>query len=171
MPCPFLSSFNANFLRNNASLLLKTYGHACPVIANTLQVEIAPQLAVAKRGFSFLSKKPQNEQPEDSGKKCPFLSTATTSKLVKEVREDIQDIPATRPFHYEEFFAEQIMRKKRDHSYRVFKKVNRLAEQGKFPRAMEYSWGESYFFYFSNPILTALEFILEFVVQCNFGVT
>ncbi|XP_059610233.1 5-aminolevulinate synthase, erythroid-specific, mitochondrial [Phlebotomus argentipes] len=137
MPCPFLSNFNASFLRNNASLLLKTYGHHCPVLTNTLEGSIAPQ---AKRGFSFLSKKPQ--EPETPARKCPFLSTATTSKLVTEVREDIQDIPSTRPFHYEQFFAEQIMRKKRDHSYRVFKKVNRLAEQGKFPRAVEYSWGE-----------------------------
>ncbi|XP_034231167.1 5-aminolevulinate synthase, erythroid-specific, mitochondrial isoform X3 [Thrips palmi] len=43
-------------------------------------------------------------------------------------------------FEYEEFFHEQIMRKKHDHSYRVFKKVNRLASD--FPSALEYSWGE-----------------------------
>uniref|UniRef100_A0A1B6D2X7 5-aminolevulinate synthase n=3 Tax=Clastoptera arizonana TaxID=38151 RepID=A0A1B6D2X7_9HEMI len=43
-------------------------------------------------------------------------------------------------FPYNDFFQEQIMRKKRDHSYRVFKKVNRLAKN--FPLAMEYSWGE-----------------------------
>ncbi|XP_055678923.1 5-aminolevulinate synthase, erythroid-specific, mitochondrial [Lutzomyia longipalpis] len=141
MPCPFLSNFNANFLRNNASLLLKTYGHHCPVLTNTIQGEIAPQMAVVKRNFSFLSKK-SHDEANVAPKKCPFLSTATTSKLVTEVREDIQDIPSTRSFQYEEFFAEQIQRKKKDHSYRIFKKVNRLAEQGKFPRAMEYSWGE-----------------------------
>lgn len=45
-------------------------------------------------------------------------------------------------FPYEEFFHQQIMRKKKDHSYRVFKKVNRLAGPGKFPSALEYSWGE-----------------------------
>jgi 5-aminolevulinate synthase len=43
-------------------------------------------------------------------------------------------------FPYEEFFHEQIMQKKRDHSYRVFKKVNRMAAE--FPGAYEYSWGE-----------------------------
>ena len=43
-------------------------------------------------------------------------------------------------FQYEAFFHEQIMRKKQDHSYRVFKKVNRLATE--FPSALEYSWGE-----------------------------
>lgn len=45
-------------------------------------------------------------------------------------------------FPYEEFFHQQILRKKKDHSYRVFKKVNRLAGPGKFPSALEYSWGE-----------------------------
>lgn len=34
------------------------------------------------------------------------------------------------------------MRKKKDHSYRIFKKVNRLANEGLFPKALEYSWGE-----------------------------
>nr|CAI5833521.1 unnamed protein product [Callosobruchus analis] len=34
------------------------------------------------------------------------------------------------------------MKKKKEHSYRIFKKVNRLAGPGQFPRAMEYSWGE-----------------------------
>lgn len=40
-------------------------------------------------------------------------------------------------FQYDEFFHDQIMRKKKDHSYRVFKKVNRLATH--FPAAYEYS--------------------------------
>jgi 5-aminolevulinate synthase len=43
-------------------------------------------------------------------------------------------------FAYESFFQEQIRQKKLDHSYRVFKKVNRSAES--FPAAREYSWGE-----------------------------
>ena len=43
-------------------------------------------------------------------------------------------------YDYNNFFTEQIMKKKLDHSYRVFKKVNRSAEN--FPTAKEYSWGE-----------------------------
>ncbi|KAG8238252.1 hypothetical protein J437_LFUL017816, partial [Ladona fulva] len=43
-------------------------------------------------------------------------------------------------FAYENFFHEQINKKKKDHSYRIFKKVNRLANE--FPSAVEYSWGE-----------------------------
>lgn len=45
-------------------------------------------------------------------------------------------------FGYENFFREQILKKKQDHSYRVFKKVNRLAGQGLFPHALEYSTAE-----------------------------
>lgn len=45
-------------------------------------------------------------------------------------------------FAYDSFFHQQIMKKKREHSYRIFKKVNRLAGPGEFPQAMEYSWGE-----------------------------
>ena len=43
-------------------------------------------------------------------------------------------------FPYNDFFQEQISKKKADHSYRVFKKVIRLADQ--FPKAKEYSYGE-----------------------------
>ncbi|PSN56404.1 5-aminolevulinate synthase [Blattella germanica] len=80
-------------------------------------------------------------------KKCPFLAEVTP--LVKEASREMQDdiIDLTPPssekievFPYEEFFQEQIMKKKKDHSYRVFRKVNRLAAD--FPGAYEYSWGE-----------------------------
>ncbi len=43
-------------------------------------------------------------------------------------------------FKYDDFFKSQIMKKKMDHSYRVFKKVNRNAEN--FPAANEFSWGQ-----------------------------
>jgi 5-aminolevulinate synthase len=43
-------------------------------------------------------------------------------------------------FGYEQFFKDQILKKKLDHSYRIFKKVNRLAD--KFPAAREFSWGD-----------------------------
>ena len=43
-------------------------------------------------------------------------------------------------FKYEQYFKDQILKKKMDHSYRVFKKVNRDA--GSFPHAQEFSWGE-----------------------------
>lgn len=54
--------------------------------------------------------------------------------LANDVKRESKDFP------YEDFFHGQIRKKKEDHSYRIFKKVNRLAD--KFPAAVEYSWGE-----------------------------
>ena len=39
-------------------------------------------------------------------------------------------------FDYETFFQDQIQKKKLDHSYRIFKKVNRMADS--FPAAREF---------------------------------
>lgn len=144
MPCPFLTRLSTSYVRNYAPALLKAYGAQCPVVARTIStlqnppVESASAAKVEQnRNLSSL----QQPKPKDEGgKKCPFLSTAAPH--VKELGAESVDVPASRPFQYEEFFHEQIMRKKKDHSYRVFKKVNRLAEAGKFPQALEYSWGE-----------------------------
>lgn len=40
-------------------------------------------------------------------------------------------------FDYEEFFMSEVEKKKKDDTYRIFKKVNRLAEA--FPHALDYS--------------------------------
>lgn len=145
MPCPFLTRLSTSYVRNYAPALLKAYGAQCPVVARTIStlqnpppsVESASAKVDQNRNLSSLQ---QPKPKEEGGKKCPFLSTAAPH--VKELGAESVDVPASRPFQYEEFFHEQIMRKKKDHSYRVFKKVNRLAEAGKFPQALEYSWGE-----------------------------
>lgn len=80
--------------------------------------------------------------------KCPFLTEV--NGMVKEAsQEDIiemkseeETVNAESVFPYDQFFHQQIMKKKRDHSYRIFKKVNRLAGPGQFPKALEYSYGE-----------------------------
>lgn len=157
MPCPFLTRLSANYVRNYAPALLKTYGNQCPVV--TRAISQLGGVGGTSSGSSSASQSP-NESPAKkmevkrnisslqhkevaADKKCPFLSN--TGAQVKEVNEAMQDIPPNRsevPFAYEDFFHEQIMRKKKDHSYRVFKKVNRLAGEGQFPSAKEYSWGE-----------------------------
>ena len=48
-----------------------------------------------------------------------------------------KEISIKSSFDYEQFFHSQILKKKQDHSYRVFKKVNRLAQS--FPSALEYT--------------------------------
>jgi 5-aminolevulinate synthase len=74
---------------------------------------------------------------------CPFLKEV--NNVIKEVKNDDiiemkNEVHAT--FAYDSFFHQQIMKKKKEHSYRIFKKVNRLAGPGEFPKALEYSWGE-----------------------------
>lgn len=97
----------------------------------------------------------------DVASSCPFVNSVlppsavkhATQAMLEDVRDDVAHVhsglprkqgsmpmPSSESFPYEEFFHEQIMKKKNDHSYRVFKKVNRLAAE--FPSAKEYSWGE-----------------------------
>lgn len=163
MPCPFLTRLNANYVRNYAPTLLKAYGHNCPAVARTIstmqqqqQTESSittgvtePSAAVNHRARS-LSTQTQAAHPQADGgaaKKCPFLATDSGAKVLKEVDPELhQDIPSSRTavgaFPYENFFHDQIARKKQDHSYRVFKKVSRLAGEGQFPSALEHSWGD-----------------------------
>lgn len=164
MPCPFLTRLSTSYVRNYGPSLLKAYGSQCPVVARTISslqnppagtadaTGTAGTVAIKKKEPVAAPKQPEVKAPsrnlsslqqpkaKEEAKKCPFLSSAAPH--VKELGAESVDVPASRPFQYEEFFHEQIMRKKKDHSYRVFKKVNRLAEAGKFPQAMEYSWGE-----------------------------
>lgn len=154
MPCPFLTRLGTNYVRNYAPSLLKTYGNQCPVVSRAITTLQTPPPTKSKtetagvngpvetetrtRGISSLKKSPAENPIE----KCPFLSDSGSSKIIREVSETIEDVPLNRGFPYEDFFHEQIMRKKKDYSYRVFKKVSRLAGPGQFPTAMEYSWGE-----------------------------
>jgi hypothetical protein len=52
----------------------------------------------------------------------------------------VDSVIMTDTYKYDDFFKSQIMKKKMDHSYRIFKKVNRSAES--FPAAQEFSWGQ-----------------------------
>ncbi|XP_049283864.1 5-aminolevulinate synthase, erythroid-specific, mitochondrial isoform X2 [Anopheles funestus] len=169
MPCPFLTRLSTSYVRNYAPALLKAYGAQCPVVQRSISSlqgsqagagvtvgtgasagtqEVASKkesTAEARRNLSSLQQpKPLQSEPagnkQAGAKKCPFLNTAAPH--VKELGAESVEIPTERKFQYEDFFHEQILRKKQDHSYRVFKKVNRLAAEGQFPRALEYSWGE-----------------------------
>lgn len=188
MPCPFLTRLNANYVRNYAPTLLKTYGHNCPVVARTVSTMQQQSLLVTaadsagtpaaaakptaaiplpqQRTARVLSTQTQPDTNQSSASssvaadqqqagKCPFLATEKANSVLREVDAELQDIPAERKernfaaaasrdtsFQYERFFHEQIARKKQDYSYRVFKKVSRLAGVGQFPSALEHSWGE-----------------------------
>ncbi|XP_063533373.1 5-aminolevulinate synthase, erythroid-specific, mitochondrial [Cydia strobilella] len=111
MPCPFLGSLNQAFVRNYGAALMKQYGNYCPIIS---------------RGFRSLG---QDET------KCPFIQeNSIVSEAPREMTEDIVD---RSPYQYDKFFHDQINAKKKDYSYRVFRKVSRLAAEGAYPQALE----------------------------------
>ena len=128
MPCPFMTRLPSNYLRNYAGSLFKTFGDQCPAVRRAAAVAPVHHDA-AKMATAAAAEK-------DVEAKCPFV--AATAK--KEGEETPIAPPMTKPFAYEAFFQDQILKKKLDHSYRVFKKVNRNA--GAFPAASEFSWGE-----------------------------
>ncbi|XP_020278857.1 5-aminolevulinate synthase, erythroid-specific, mitochondrial isoform X2 [Pseudomyrmex gracilis] len=133
MPCPFLTNLSANFVRNYGSSLLMNYRQHCPVMSKLLNT---------------MPEEKSQPIPETIENQCPFLfrERNAVTEASPAVEEDVISVDNVEQkeeassFPYETFFHEQIKRKKNDHSYRVFKKVNRLAEN--FPTAMEYSWGE-----------------------------
>ncbi|XP_050737070.1 5-aminolevulinate synthase, erythroid-specific, mitochondrial-like isoform X2 [Eriocheir sinensis] len=131
MSCPFLSRLPGQFVMNYCRTLVRQYGEMCPVVTSVLP----------SRSFTSLS----STQDPEGEKKCPFLrSNGVVKQASREVQEDVIDLSTreqeVHSFPYNEFFQKQIAQKKADHSYRVFKKVIRLADQ--FPKAKEYSYGE-----------------------------
>ncbi|KAL9920190.1 5-aminolevulinate synthase [Glossina fuscipes fuscipes] len=149
MPCPFLTRLGANFVRNYGENLYQAYGRFCPVLRNNGQAVLTNEMG-------------QVELPAiniDIAR--PYATSNISTKVdeeltkMKEVVQEVKEEPTPTPttvetvaakaneqFGYENFFHDQIMKKKQDHSYRVFKKVNRLAGSGLFPHALEYSTRE-----------------------------
>lgn len=141
MPCPFLTRLSTTYVRNHGPVLLKTYGNHCPVASrfiSTLQSTINSKSATAA---AIDTATPDGIDDISKDSKCPFLASDAAAKIVRNVSDNVEN-HAGQAFAYEDFFHEQIQRKKNDHSYRIFKKVSRLAGAGEFPKAYEYSWGE-----------------------------
>lgn len=145
MPSLRLTRLSANYVRNYAPILLKTYGNQCPAVSRTISSLQNPPIAnvstTTNANALETAVQPTNESIANDTK-FPFLSsTSSAANIIRNVDDSVQDIPAERIFGYENFFHDQIQRKKQDNSYRVFKKVSRLAGTGEFPKALEYSWG------------------------------
>lgn len=136
---------SASYVRNYAPVLLKTYGNQCPVVSRSISSLQNPPVANVSTTTNANAAETAAQLTNESianDTKCPFLSSSSSAaNIIRNVDDSVQDIPAERVFGYENFFHEQIQRKKQDHSYRVFKKVSRLAGSGEFPKAFEYSWG------------------------------
>jgi 5-aminolevulinate synthase len=142
MPCPFLTRLSSTYVRNYAPILVKAYGNQCPVVTRAIS-QLQNATGAAETTIKNQERNLSSAHPKeivDSKFQAP-PSLAEVDSHLKEVNENLlQDIPireSQSQFAYEDFFHEQIMKKKRDHSYRIFKKVNRLAGPGLFPKGLE----------------------------------
>eukprot|EP00092_Neocalanus_flemingeri_P096300 GFUD01122577.1.p1 GENE.GFUD01122577.1~~GFUD01122577.1.p1 ORF type:complete len:532 (-),score=136.62 GFUD01122577.1:151-1746(-) len=129
MPCPFLSRLPSQFVKNYSGKLLKTYGDHCPVVSQGTHSLAASTLQQNAQCPVARTKIRQNDGIDSPIKPIIALSNDL------EVKEFTKS-----SFGYETFFDDQIQKKKMDHSYRIFKKVNRVAKN--FPAAREFSWGK-----------------------------
>ncbi|EHB01790.1 5-aminolevulinate synthase, nonspecific, mitochondrial [Heterocephalus glaber] len=99
-------------------------------------------------GTQLPSGHPSSATSQGTASKCPFLAAQMSQKgssvfckASLELQEDVQEMHAVRKaistFQYDHFFEKKIDEKKNDHTYRVFKTVNRRAHI--FPMADDYS--------------------------------
>ncbi|ELU17112.1 hypothetical protein CAPTEDRAFT_165396 [Capitella teleta] len=119
----------------------------CPFISNeSQQSEVLNLAAAAEASIQADAPKPLSNLAKEANKVFGFQSTPlrdfpirTPSPLKDfDPRDEAHEIPdPSRAFRYEGFFADQVEAKKKDNTYRVFKKVSRKA--GDFPLAHEHS--------------------------------
>jgi len=127
-PCPFAKRLPATYLKNYTAPLVKLYGQRCPYVVRMIS--------------SFLG---DAVEPES---KCPFMKeeavtvrhVGNATRQLESAKENVPVECRNTSFDYDDFFQDQIMKKKLDHSYRVFKRVNRLAEH--FPGADDFTFAD-----------------------------
>lgn len=152
MPCPFVSRLTTTYVKNYASSLVSAYQRQCPYLARSIGTGPSCGQQVLPDNISAQACPVDNQ---DKCPRCPFLlkNRAAVKSIqqdndVIECREDlcreaVDNEECQRSavnFAYEGHFQAMIAKKKMDHSYRVFKKVNRLAPA--FPAATEHSGHE-----------------------------
>merc|ERR1712128_175960 len=120
MPCPFLSRLSSQFVKNYSGKLLKTYGDHCPVVSQGVTHSLAASTPLSK---------------EIKQVHCPVASTRDgKDSPIKPITAWSDDIEVREfeksAFGYENFFEDQIQKKK----------MNRDAKT--FPAAREFSWGK-----------------------------
>lgn len=138
MSCPFLNRFPTTFVRHYGSFLVKTYAEHCPYLSRANST-LSPINSAASSVTATTA-----SAANDYKTGCPYVSSEQVKELKEVDKKDIIEInqqlePSKKEeqFKYDQFFSSQIAKKKADHSYRVFKKVNRSAKN--FPHADELS--------------------------------
>ncbi|XP_074060042.1 5-aminolevulinate synthase, erythroid-specific, mitochondrial isoform X2 [Macrotis lagotis] len=137
--CPVMAWDRATFLKKTRPQMLFS-ARQCPVMVARGLVTSSLRSKEAKVQACGASSLATNH--------CPFMGTElqdVKSKIVlkagPEIQEDVKTFKAGRgTFGYDAFFNSKIEEKKRDHTYRVFKTVNRRADA--YPLAQDFSEGE-----------------------------
>ncbi|XP_046459231.1 5-aminolevulinate synthase, erythroid-specific, mitochondrial-like isoform X1 [Daphnia pulex] len=140
-PCPFLSRLSAPYKRHHGKMLMTNYAEICPVASAATRMFASTTNPVEGSAVGISSPCPFKESDGNNitNTSTPVvdhdLINLTKTKSTTKINSTIEGF-----FPYEDFFRDQISKKKQDHSYRVFKRVLRNADS--FPFAKEYSWGE-----------------------------
>uniref|UniRef100_UPI00398F203C 5-aminolevulinate synthase, erythroid-specific, mitochondrial-like isoform X1 n=2 Tax=Pristiophorus japonicus TaxID=55135 RepID=UPI00398F203C len=158
--CPFLTQVPRVFLQK-AGASLAIYAQRCPIISRSMVTTAVnvPRVKENEASGAFIYKLMSPIKAVIQPSKAVFLTTASiiancpfveseikrgTSTVIRKaslaVQEDVADTSPQQElpvFDYDEFFQRKIQEKKNDHTYRVFKTVNRKAET--YPFAEHYS--------------------------------
>ncbi|XP_068265024.1 5-aminolevulinate synthase, non-specific, mitochondrial isoform X2 [Nyctibius grandis] len=165
--CPFLARVSQAFLQKAGPSLLLYAQHcprmmepappARALATSAARGQQAEETSAARREAKNAKEVAQQNtagsQPpaaasQSSATKCPFLAAQMNHKKSNvfckaslELQEDVQEMQVDRKavstFQYDQFFEKKIDEKKKDHTYRVFKTVNRKAQI--FPMADDYT--------------------------------
>ncbi|XP_012603875.1 5-aminolevulinate synthase, erythroid-specific, mitochondrial isoform X1 [Microcebus murinus] len=108
----------------------------CPILATQGPICSQIHLKATKAG---------GDSPSWAKGHCPFMlselqdgKSKIVQKAAPEVQEDVKAFKTgNHTFGYDQFFKDKIMKKKQDHTYRVFKTVNRWADA--YPFAQHFS--------------------------------
>ncbi|XP_071784191.1 5-aminolevulinate synthase, erythroid-specific, mitochondrial-like isoform X2 [Asterias amurensis] len=171
LKCPFLSRLPKGFAKK-ASTSLFTYSENCPVMSQILARHASKKQEeeeINQQEHAEPEKAEPVAEPTPNMSKCPFLANiedrrkltrivdtdlidsstreaVVKSSLIKNDRSPTEQtenfIKDNGTFDYNKFLHMEVERKKQDHTYRIFKKVNRIAES--FPYAQEYSSNEAF---------------------------
>jgi len=134
MPCPFMSRLPSTFVRNYGGNILKTYAEHCPIASQAVVTSLAPNQAVPSAQPKQLKFGGIDESVKPANLGLDMIQEKPNGiNLTKQALEDHEG----NAFNYESFFGKMIKKKKDDHSYRIFRKVNRNAQT--FPFAKEYT--------------------------------
>jgi len=135
LKCPVMKDL---LVQNNTTVETKKAGGSCPFSSTTVLQTLTNTVNKAIHTAAIHANVEQKLQMETKPKEMNELNTASIQDNIS-IKQKVE--PYTEPFKYDDHFNHMIDVKKKDHSYRVFRKINRNASH--FPLAEDYTYEES----------------------------